>query len=101
MTKNEKKKFESITKKINKIMCEKKIRKRDIIILGLVLFLVLFFMNFRFYELIYRRIKAIEIRALIMNQEEFANEADYKLKENWMYENDYKLKENERYEKND
>lgn len=85
MKKNEKKKFESITKKINKIMCEKKIRKRDIIILGLVLFLVLIFMNFRFYESIYRRIKAIEIRALIMNQEEFANEADYKLKENWRY----------------
>lgn len=86
MTKNEKKKFESITKKINKIMCEKKIRKRDTIILGLVLLLVLIFMNFRFYESIYRRIKAIEIRALIMNQEEFANEADYKLKENWRYE---------------
>lgn len=83
MKKNEKKKFESITKKINKIMCEKKIRKRDIIILGLVSFLVLIFMNIRFYEVIYRRIKAIEIRALIMNQEEFANEADYKLKENW------------------
>lgn len=86
MTKNEKKKFESITKKINKIMCGKKIRKRDTIILGLVLLLVLIFMNFRFYESIYRRIKAIEIRALIMNQEEFANEADYKLKENWRYE---------------
>lgn len=86
MKKNEKKEFESIIKKINKIMCEKKIRKRDIIILGLVSFLVLIFMNFRFYESIYRRIKAIEIRALIMNQEEFANEADYKLKENWRYE---------------
>lgn len=85
MKKNEKKKFESITKKINKIMCEKKIRRTDIIILGLVLLLVLIFMNFRFYESIYRRIKAIEIRALIMNQEEFANEADYKLKENWRY----------------
>lgn len=86
MTKNEKKKFESITKKINKIMCEKKIRKTDIIALGLVLFLVLIFANITFYGYIYRRIKAIEHRALIVNQEEFANEADYKLKENWRYE---------------
>lgn len=86
MTKNEKKKFESITKKINKIMCEKKIRKTDIISLGLVLFLVLIFANITFYGYIYRRIKAIEHRAFIMNQEEFANEADYKLKENWRYD---------------
>lgn len=86
MEKKQKKEFESITKKINKIMCEKKIRKTDIIALGLVLFLVLIFANITFYGYIYRKIKVIEHRALIMNQEEFANEADYKLKENWRYE---------------
>lgn len=81
-----KQKKESITKKINKIMCEKKIRKTDIIALGLVLFLVLIFVNIYFYGYIYRTIKEIEHKALIEKQEEFANEADYKLKENWRHE---------------